>query len=248
VQDLKISLITVTRNAQKTLGRCIESVIAQNYTNIEYIIIDGASTDDTLQIISQYKQYINYFVSEPDLGIYDAMNKGITIATGNIIGILNADDFFSYNDILSNVAEAFATQNNDALYGNLDYVNPNGDILRKWIAGAYKYGMFNWGWMPPHPTFYCKRSLFESLGLYNLEYGTAADYELMLRFIHLNKVNVFYLNKLMVKMVVGGTSNKSYTNRLKAWGNDFKAMCKNGVTFPRMCVLFKPLRKIFQYI
>jgi glycosyltransferase involved in cell wall biosynthesis len=248
VQDLKISLITVTRNAQKTLGRCIESVIAQNYTNIEYIIIDGASTDDTLQIISQYKQYINYFVSEPDLGIYDAMNKGITIATGNIIGILNSDDFFPYNDIISNVAAVFATQNNDALYGNLDYVNPNGDILRKWIAKPYKYGMFNWGWMPPHPTFYCKRALFENLGLYNLEYGTAADYELMLRFIHLNKVKVFYLNKLMVKMVVGGTSNNSYTNRFKAWGNDFKAMGKNGVNFPHVCVIFKPLRKILQYI
>lgn len=248
MQDLKISLITVTRNAQKTLGRCIESVIAQNYTNIEYIIIDGASTDDTLQIISQYKQHINYFVSEPDLGIYDAMNKGITIATGDIIGILNSDDFFSYNDIMSNVAEVFATQNNDALYGNLDYVNPNGAILRKWVAKPYKHGMFNWGWMPPHPTFYCKRSLFENLGLYDLQYGTAADYELMLRFIHLNKINIFYLNKLLVKMVVGGASNNNYVNRIKAWGNDFKAMGKNGVKFPLMCVIFKPLRKVFQYI
>jgi glycosyltransferase involved in cell wall biosynthesis len=248
VQHFKISLITVTRNSQKTLGRCIESVIAQNYSNIEYIIIDGASTDDTLQIISQYKQHIDLFISEPDAGIYDAMNKGIRLATGNIVGILNSDDFFAYKETLSDIAAAFANENMDVLYGNLNYINPNGSIVRKWRSGAYKPGMFNMGWMPPHPTFYCKRVLFEKWGNYELQYGTAADYELMLRFIHLNRANTYYLNKTMITMEVGGQSNENYFNRIKAWGNDYAAMRKNGVKFPLLSVVFKPISKIFQYI
>ena len=248
MQDLKISLITVTRNAERTLTRCIESVIAQNYNNIEYIVIDGASTDNTIQIASQYKKHIDVLVSEPDKGIYDAMNKGILLATGDVIGILNADDFFANNDVLICVAAAFAHQDTDILYGNLNYINPKGTIIRNWVSGGYKYGMFNWGWMPPHPTFYCKRSLFDRLGVYDLQYGTAADYELMLRFIHLNKANVYYLNKTMVKMVIGGISNKNYQNRFKAWSGDFKAMRKNGVIFPLFCVIFKPIRKVLQYL
>jgi glycosyltransferase involved in cell wall biosynthesis len=248
VSDLKISLITVTYNAQKTLDRCIKSVITQNYTNIEHIIIDGASTDGTLQIISKYNQHINFSVSEPDAGIYDAMNKGIKLATGDIIGILNADDFFADNDILSNVVAAFAEQQTDVLYGDLNYINPNGAIVRKWKSGRYRHGLFNWGWMPPHPTFYCKRSLFERYGFYKLQFGTAADYELMLRFVHTNKASAYYLNKVMVNMVLGGVSNKNYRNRIAAWGNDYNAMRNNGVTIPQMCVIFKPLRKIFQYI
>jgi glycosyltransferase involved in cell wall biosynthesis len=248
VQDLKISLITVTRNAEKTIRRCIESVIAQNYNNIEYIIIDGGSTDATMQIVSQYKQHIHLFISEPDEGIYDAMNKGIKKSSGNIIGILNSDDYFAYNDVISCVASAFTRQTADVVYGNLDYVSPKGAIIRKWHSGAYTTGMFNWGWMPPHPTFYCKRSLFEKMGLYDLQFGTAADYELMLRFIHLNKVNVYYLNKTMVKMNIGGISNKTYLNRLNAWIFDYKAMRKNGVKFPLLCIIFKPVRKIMQYL
>jgi glycosyltransferase involved in cell wall biosynthesis len=248
VQDLKISLITVTRNAQNTLSRCIASVIAQNYDNVEYIIIDGASTDDTLQIISQYKHHIDSFISEPDAGIYDAMNKGIQLATGKIVGILNSDDFFAYNEILSNIAAVFVNEDTDVLYGNLNYIKPNGSIMRKWTSGAYMQGLFNRGWMPPHPTFYCKRALFEKWGSYDLQYGTAADYELMLRFIHLNNASTYYLNKTMVNMAVGGASNKNYFNRFKAWGNDYKAMRKNGVKFPLLCVIFKPVSKIFQYI
>ncbi|MDB5155909.1 MAG: glycosyltransferase [Mucilaginibacter sp.] len=241
-------MITVTRNAQKSLGRCINSVIEQNYNNIEYIIVDGTSTDDTLQIIRQNSQYITSFISEPDHGIYDAINKGISLATGDIIGILNSDDFFAYNDVMSDVAAAFEDPNVDIIYGDLDYIAPNGRIVRKWRSGAYIQGIFNKGWMPPHPTFYCRRELFERLGYYDLQYGTAADYELMLRFMHANKTNAYYLNKVMVKMMTGGVSNKNYLNRIKAWVFDFKAMRKNGVTFPLMCIIFKPLRKIFQYI
>ena len=248
MQDLKISLITVTRNAEKTLSRCIESVIEQNYNNIEYIIIDGGSTDGTLQIIDQYKQHISYFISEPDAGIYDAMNKGIKISSGNILGILNSDDFFTYKGIISCIAETFSGQDVDALYGNLVYLNIDGKIVRNWKSGNYAHGLFNWGWMPPHPTFYCKRSLFESLGLYDTRFGTAADYELMLRFIHLHKIKVYYLNKTMVNMTLGGVSNKSFRSRFKAWYFDYKAMKKNGISWPLLCLFLKPVRKIVQYV
>ncbi|WP_214072479.1 glycosyltransferase [Mucilaginibacter sp. dw_454] len=248
MQQLKISLITVTRNAQNTIGRCIESVIAQNYDNLEYIVIDGASTDNTVQIISQYAANITHFISEPDNGIYDAMNKGIQMAAGNVIGILNADDFFAADDILNLVATAFINKNTDVVFGDLNYLKPNGAVLRKWTSGSYKYGMFNWGWMPPHPTFYCKRAVFEKLGGYDLGYGTAADYELMLRFLHFNKLDAHYLSKTMVNMTTGGASNKNYFSRLKAWKNDYKAMRKNGVILPLLGIVFKPLRKVFQYV
>ncbi|MFD2145622.1 glycosyltransferase family 2 protein [Mucilaginibacter antarcticus] len=248
MQHLKISIITVTYNAQNTLSRCIQSVIAQNYANIEYIIVDGASTDGTLQIISQYQSQVEVFVSEPDTGIYDAMNKGIKMATGDVIGILNADDYFAANNVISSVAAAFKEQDTQVLYGNLNYINPNGFVLRKWRSGTYTHGMFNWGWMPPHPTFYCRRQLFETHGLYDTQYGTAADYELMLRFVHAHKATTQYLNKVMVNMAVGGVSNQNYRNRFKAWGNDFKAMGKNGVLFPRICIVCKPIRKLFQFI
>ena len=247
MHNLKISLITVVYNAQNSIKRCIESVLAQNYTNVEYIIVDGGSTDDTLQIIEQYKPYITIFLSETDKGIYDAMNKGIKLATGDIIGTLNADDFFAGNDVLSHIVKAFEQNKTDIVYGNLDYIDLKGKIIRKWKSGEYKEGQFNWGWMPPHPTFYCKRLLFEQLGAYNLQYGTAADYELMSRFIHLHKKSTYYLNKAIIKMSVGGASNKAFVNRYKAWIYDYKAMRKNEVLFPLFAIVLKPLRKVVQY-
>lgn len=248
MQHLKISLITVTRNAQNTIGRCIDSVITQNYSNLEYIVIDGASTDDTLQIVRQYDRIISHLVSEPDAGIYDAMNKGIGLATGDVIGILNADDYFAADDVLSSIESAFDSSCSAIVYGNLNYLKPGGKLLRKWKSGSYRHGLFNWGWMPPHPAFYCKRSVFEKLGYYDLAFGTAADYELMLRFLHLNKMNANYVNKTFVNMTIGGASNRNFTNRFRAWKYDFKAMGKNGVVFPLLCVIFKPLRKVFQYV
>jgi glycosyltransferase involved in cell wall biosynthesis len=247
VQDIRVSLITVTYNAESTIERCIKSVIAQNHQNTEYIVIDGASTDNTLQIIQQYKTQINIIVSEPDKGMYDALNKGIKLATGDIIGILNADDYFSGNEILSDVAGVFSDPEIDIMYGNLDFVHPNETIVRKWRTKAYQKGMFSWGWMPAHPTFYCRRSLFNSLGFYSLEYGTAADYELMLRFMHHTKAGVYFLDKVMVKMQRGGMSNKNPMNRVKAWGFDLKAMRNNGIKHPLLTLIMKPLRKIEQY-
>lgn len=247
MQDFKISLITATYNAESTISRCIESVIAQDFDNFEYIIIDGGSTDNTVQLINRYKDRIHIFLSEPDNGVYDAMNKGIKLAQGEIIGTLNADDFFAANDILSVIAAAFAQQTVEIVYGNLDYVKPGGVIIRKWRTGEYVKGMFNRGWMPPHPTFYCKKYLFERLGFYKPEYGTAADYELMLRFMHGNNYAAFYVNRVIVKMQCGGMSNKNPVSRIKAWGYDLKAMRNNGILYPLLTLIMKPMRKLGQY-
>ncbi|CAN5527688.1 glycosyltransferase family 2 protein [soil metagenome] len=245
--DLKISLITVCYNAESTIRRCIISVIAQNYQNIEYIIIDGGSTDGTLNIISEFKEHIHTFKSGPDDGMYDAMNKGIKLATGDIIGMLNADDFLADDTVIATVAAAFTNQNLPITFGDLDYIDSEGKIIRKWRSGKYRHGKFNYGWMPPHPTFYCKRELFDQYGFYSLKYGTAADYELMSRFMHLNHTNAFYINKVLVKMNIGGASNKSYGNRVKGLFFDLKAMRSNGILVPIVTLIAKPLRKINQY-
>lgn len=245
---IKISLITVTFNAGSTIERCIQSVISQTYKNVEYIIIDGASTDATDQIVNQYSDYIHRFVSEPDQGIYDAMNKGIKFATGDIVGMLNSDDFFPDNSVLEDIAAVFEDKSIRILYGDLDYVNQLGKIFRNWRSGKYTTGKFNWGWMPPHPTFYCRRELFDEYGFYSLDYGTAADYELMLRFMHKHRLNSFYLEKVVVKMKTGGASNKNVSSRVKGWLNDFRAMQKNEISMPFIAAFLKPLRKIGQYL
>ena len=247
MQGLKISIITVAYNAQNTIERCITSVLRQNFKNVQYILIDGKSRDNTLQIINKYKDSIDILISEPDSGVYDAMNKGIAVATGDIIGTINADDFFADDEVLCNIAKVFNEQDTNILYGDLDYIDPNDKVIRKWRSGKYKKGMFNWGWMPPHPTFYCRKTLFDNFGIYRLDYGSAADYELMLRFIHLNNINAYYLNKVMIKMVIGGLSNKNVANRVQAMRFDLKAMRNNNIFLPMVTILFKPLRKVAQF-
>jgi glycosyltransferase involved in cell wall biosynthesis len=247
VHDLKISLITVVRNAENTITSCIDSVIRQNFNNVEYIIIDGGSTDGTVQVIEKYRHYLSHFVSEPDQGIYDAMNKGIKLAKGHIVGMLNADDFFADETVLSSIAAAFEKSNMDILYADLDYIDYKGRVVRKWRSGAFKRRNLNFGWMPPHPTFYCKRNLFEEFGLYSLDYGTAADYELMLRMLFVHKVPTFYLKKVLIKMKTGGKSNVTLIHRLNGLKNDFKAMRTNRILLPVLTIFIKPLRKFTQY-
>jgi len=237
----------VAFNAQNTIERCINSVLRQKFKNFEYIIIDGGSTDNTCKIISNYRNNIDVFISEPDNGIYDAMNKGIALATGDVVGTVNADDYYADDDVLNSIAKVFAGQDTSILYGDLDYVDQSHKIIRKWRSGTYSRGMFNWGWMPPHPTFYCKKILFDRLGAYKLDYGSAGDYELMLRFIHLNNINAYYLNKVLIKMVIGGVSNKSLNNRVQAMRFDLKAMRDNNIRLPMVTILFKPLRKLAQF-
>jgi len=248
VAATKISVITVTYNASATIGRCIESVINQKYPNLEYIIIDGGSKDKTLEVIGKYRDQISQVVSEPDKGIYDAMNKGIKRATGDIVGIINADDLLADDEVISAVAAAFDATDTDVVYGDLDYINADDQVLRKWRSGNYKHGLFNWGWMPPHPTFYAKRELFEKYGFYKLDYGTAADYELMTRFIHANRLKTHYVPKVLVKMMQGGVSNQSFGNRMNAWSNDLKAMRNNKIAFPLLAIVLKPFRKLSQFV
>ena len=245
---LKVSLITICYNSVATIQKCIDSVAKQTYGAVEYIVIDGNSVDGTQDVILKNQLHINYFNSEPDAGIYDAMNKGLSQATGDVIGMLNADDYFSDENALMEVMRSFVQHDPDILYADLDYVDQGGSVTRKWRSGNYTRKKFNWGWMPPHPTFYVKKSLFNELGQYRLDCGTAADYELMLRFMYLNRKKVFYLNKVIVKMRTGGQSNQNFRNRLNAWKHDYNAMVCHRISLPVLGIVLKPLRKVFQFI
>lgn len=247
VQNLKISIITVVYNAESTIRSCIESVLKQDYNNVEYILIDGGSTDTTINVIESYKSRIDHFTSEPDKGIYDAMNKGIKIATGDVIGMLNADDTFTDETVLGVIADAFKKNNADITYGDLDYIDADGKVIRKWRSGQFTRWSLAFGWMPPHPTFYCRRYIFEKYGLYSLEYGSAADYQFILNCLYVNKLSAFYIKKVIIKMKIGGISNKSLSNRVKGLLFDLKAMKNARIPLPVIALVIKPVRKIIQF-
>ena len=245
---MKISIITVSYNSEKTIRDTIDSVISQSYPNVEYIIVDGNSSDKTVEIIKSFGDKISQFVSEPDKGLYDAMNKGIKLATGEIIGILNSDDFYSDENVLKNVAEKFEN-GVEGLYADLFYVDPvnTKKILRKWHSGEYTEGDFLKGWMPPHPTFFARKKVYEKFGGFTDQLKSAADYELMLRFIHKEKIKIAYLPKVIVHMRAGGASNASIKNRLKANREDRLAWKINGLKPGLFTFIRKPLSKIGQF-
>lgn len=227
----------------------MDSVHAQDYDNVEYIIIDGASTDGTQEIIRQSLKEEDVFISEPDEGLYYALNKGIQKATGDIVGILHADDLFTDAHVISDVMKLMSHCDADLCYSDLHYVereNPD-KVVRNWVAGEYEGGQFLKGWMPPHPTVWVKKSIFDKYGMYDTEFKTAADYEWLLRTIHKHKVRIVYLPRVTVKMRVGGKSNITLINRLKANREDRKAWTKNGLKPQPFTLLFKPLSKIRQY-
>jgi glycosyltransferase involved in cell wall biosynthesis len=247
---VKISVITITYNSAATIEHTIRSVVEQDHSDIEYIIVDGFSKDNTLEIVNKYKNRISKIVSEKDEGLYFAINKGLELATGEIIAILHSDDFFIDNKVLGKVAKAFRDSGADAVYGDLYYVNKDNinKIVRKWKSGNYKPGMFLEGWMPPHPAFFVKRSCYGKFGLFNTQLRSAADYEIMLRFIHKHKIKLAYISEYLVKMRTGGQSNASVKNRVKANNEDRLAWKLNGLR-PRFYTLtVKPLRKVFQYL
>lgn len=230
---MKISIITATFNSSATLCDTIESVLLQSYHDIEYIIVDGGSTDNTLSIIREYEQRFNGYmrwISEPDKGIYDAMNKGIRMATGDVVGILNSDDFYADEHVLSDIAAVFTDQNPDCVYGDLKFVDAiNTDkIVRIWTGSQYTSGAFMKGWHPAHPTFYAKRIWFEKLGAFDISFSVSADFELMLRFIEKNHLNSCYINRCFVKMRQGGESTGSIKNIIKGNKNILRAFRKNG--------------------
>ncbi len=246
---MKITLITVVYNAEKHLQDCIESVLGQNYPDIEYIVVDGNSTDGTYEIAKKYKDRLAVLISEPDRGMYDALNKGIALATGEVIGILNADDMLADVNVISEVAAVFLRQHVDALYGDLNYVaqEDTAKIQRKWRSAPSKPRDLAFGWMPAHPTLYVKAAIFNKFGAYKLDYGSAADYELMLRYLYQHRISTAYLPKLMVSMRNGGMSNQSTKNRYAAMLNDYKALKGNKVPLPMVALFLKKVRKIKQF-
>lgn len=246
---MKISIITVTYNSESTLEQTIQSVVNQSYSNIEYIIVDGKSNDGTLKIIEKYKSSIHTLLSEKDKGLYDALNKGIALATGEVIGFLHSDDFYVNNEVIQKYADTFSTSKCDAVYSDLYYIDKNNTdkIIRKWKSGLYHRNAFMNGWMPPHPTFFVKKEVYQRFGTFNLDFKSAADYELMLRLIHKHQINIAYLPEFTVKMRVGGKSNITLQNRVAANLEDRKAWKTNGLK-PRFYTLYlKPLRKLLQF-
>jgi len=246
---LGISVVTVVKNGAATIADCVESVLAQTYP-VEYIVIDGGSTDGTIDIVNQYSSGISTIISEPDKSIYDAMNKGVALARGSVLGMLNADDVYAHESVIAHVAEAFEDPTIESCYGDLIYVDPDdcSRITRYWRSGPYKRNLFYNGWMPPHPTFFARRSVYEMYGGFNVGLGTSADYELMLRFLLKHGISSVYIPDLMVIMRGGGVSNISVRNRWRANRTDMKAWKVNGLVPRRWTIVAKPLSKLLQYV
>ena len=243
-----ISIITVVYNGEDFIEDAIKSVLNQTYKNIEYIIIDGKSTDNTLNIVKKHEDKISKIISEKDNGLYDAMNKGIKLATGDIIGIINSDDFFSYKNLFEDIINTFSRDDVDIVYSDLVYVDPkNTDkTIRYWKSKKQK--PFKTGWHPPHPTMFVKKSFYEKYGYFDTDFKIAADYELMLRFIEKHEAKLFYLPKTVVKMRIGGVSNKNIKNIIYANKEVLKAWKKNGLKIPFSIFFLKPIKKIKQFI
>lgn len=246
---VKISIVTTVLNAAASIRYCLESVINQTYDKIEYIVIDGGSVDGTLDIIEEYRNKIDIISTENDSGLYEGMNKGLRRACGEIIGILNADDVFAGLDTLTRVAKVFNNLKIDSCYGDLVYTCSQNfkKVIRYWRSGPFNHRRFYWGWMPPHPTFFVRRKIYKNYGYFNLNMGSAADYELMLRFLVKHRTSSFYIPKILTKMRSGGVSNVSLKNRLRANYYDRLAWKVNGLNPYPWTLFLKPIRKIPQY-
>ncbi len=246
---MKISIITIAYNSGLSIADAINSVLSQTYTDIEYIIVDGKSKDNTVEVVKSFGDRISKFVSEPDKGIYDALNKGVRMATGDVIGFMHSDDLFASDTILEKVAEIFKNHDTDSLYGDLQYVykNDTNKVLRYWKSGKFTIGRLRRGWMPPHPTFYVKKKIYDQHGVFNTDFRIAADYDTMLRFLGKYRITTHYLPEVMVKMRVGGASNRSLKNIIKKSKEDMKAIRDNEFGSVLTLVL-KNLRKLTQFI
>jgi len=244
---LKISIITISFNAKATIEKTLQSVANQLYKNIEHIIVDGGSKDNTLEICNSFS-HVSKIISEPDKGVYDAFNKGLKLATGNVVGFLNADDiFYDYNSV-KEIVDAFSKNNTDIVYGNLDYINEDGKVVRNWISKSYKKGLIKKAWMPAHPTFYCKKEVYDRLGLYNDSFKIGGDFELCLRFLEVNKVPSFYLNKKLVKMLVGGISNSGLKSKWIIYKEELRAFKINKINVNPILFFLYKLKKLKQFI
>jgi glycosyltransferase involved in cell wall biosynthesis len=251
---MKISIITATKNNKVGLMRAIESVRSQTYKDVEHIIVDGLSTDGTGELLrteirNQKPDLCSLIsVNEADTGIYDAINKGIGKATGDIIGLLHSDDTFANENVLTRVAEVFDKEGCDSVYGDLVYLNSSGKILRVWKSGNCTPSKILHGWMPPHPTLFVRKEIFEGYGLYRADMKIAADYEMILRLFYKYKITSYYLPLTTYCMTIGGASNKSLQNIITKSSEDYRAMKMHSLPFPVKTLLVKNLRKLPQFL
>lgn len=245
----KLSIITVVFNNGNTIEDTIRSVEAQTYRNVEHIVVDGGSTDQTLEVIRRHQDKITKFVSEPDRGIFDAMNKGLRLATGDVVAFLNADDVYADDDALHRVAAVFSDPTVDVCYADLLYVDPN-DLskpIRYWKSRPFRSGLFARGWVPAHPTFFARRAAYERYGGYDESLGLAADFDLMLRLLERHHLKSVYIPQVSVRMRVGGVSNRSIRNIVQQNIDIVRSCRKNRVSVSPMFFLAKPLAKLSQY-
>lgn len=250
---MKISIITATYNSGKTLKDTIQSVLSQSYHDIEYIIKDGGSSDNTLQIIKEFEPLFNgrlKWVSGKDAGLYDAINTGIKMASGDIVGIINSDDFFHRNDIIQIVASSFNDKSVEAIFGDMRYVNPENlnRTIRYYSSKHFKPFKFRYGFMPGHPTFYTYKGYFEKFGYYKLGYKIAADYELLIRFLYVNKLNYKYIPEDFLKMRTGGVSTSGFESTIILNKEIVRACKENGIYTNMPMLFFKYFVKIFEFI
>lgn len=248
---MKISIITVVYNNETTIQQAIESVLTQSYPNIEYVIIDGNSKDNTVAIIESYKSRLGYFISESDQGLYDAMNKGIQAATGDVIGILNSDDLYQDSTVIADVMKQFQFDSNlDIVYGDLVYVKKEevNQVVRNWKSKDYYAKFFDDGNVPPHPSLFLKKAVYQKVGLFDLEFKLAADYEFMFRVFKKYDFKSKYIDRLIVKMRLGGETNKSIRNIINQNREILKAWKQNGLNPPFKLMPSRISKRLIQFI
>ncbi len=250
---MTISIITATYNSEATIADTIESILKQNYEDIDYHVIDGCSTDGTLAILRRYEPMFHgrmHIISEPDKGIYDAMNKGLRQCTGDIVGILNSDDYFTSDDILESIARAFQDEDTDAVYGDIHFIHDGRPerIVRYYSSAMFRPFWLRFGFMPAHPSFYVRREIYEQFGYYSTEYRIASDYDMMVRLLYKHRIRTKYISKDFVTMRTGGISTKSLKNRILITGEDVKACRRNGMYTNTLFISVKYFYKIFGFI
>jgi glycosyltransferase len=250
VGKLLVSIITVTYNSQATIADTIRSVALQSYSNIEHVIIDGSSTDDTLEIVRNTPGRITRIISEPDKGIYDALNKGIINSGGDIIGLLHSDDELASDTIIEDICNKFIQTSSDIVYGDLIYVsNKNKNkIIRYWKSTPFDKALVNKGWMPAHPTVFIRREVYNKYGQFNLRYKISSDYDFILRLMQIRDLKIEYLPRIITKMRMGGVSNSSFGNIFLKSLEDYRIIKKNGLPYPMAILIRKNLSKIIQFV
>ncbi len=242
---MKTSIITICFNSKDTVEKTLKSVESQSYKIIEHIIIDGGSKDNTLSVVKEF-DYISKIISESDKGIYDAFNKGIKNSTGEIIGFLNSDDTFYNENSLQHIFDAF-DENTDCIFGDLIYSDKNEKVTRVWKGSKYKKGAFKKGWMPAHPTFYCRRSVYDKLGLYDDSFKIAGDFELMLRILEKYNIRSKYIPHTLVNMKVGGASNNGLKSKLDILREEFRAFDQNNIPLNKLSYILHKAKKVKEF-